>query len=298
MLSAYDSHNRFVCYGTYVRWASNGETYGVFPDDPEAVFDDQGHELVAAKRSALYGFKMCPLKRENETPYALRRVTTPFVCVCAEDWVMGFSCWYAYKSGAVTLRFAQYGDPRLNGAPVVDRKNRGELIGMYLVKSWLDETKAECVPCDLFFDRVPTEHEGDARRESTVKHEIESGWAERTQNNWSRVSRAMEINDWVFAETYDRKARWVTHVFPDREYVCEDECKYLQDSFQEAVNKIERGVRSLKWSNGTTIEIQREPRGVGFFLEFRIPELAPTPPLPTCGQEAKGEDDVPCVDWY
>lgn len=285
MLSAYDAQNRFVCYGTLVR--AGGATYGVFPDDPDAALDDRGRELVAAKRSALYGFKMCPMP-EREGALELAPTPTPRLCLCADELVLGFACWFAYKSGATTIRFVQFGDPRLNGAPVVDRASR-RLVGMYLVRSWAEETKAECVPCDLFFSAPPEGAGWDPRREEGVRAEIAAGWGAEVPPA-PKLPRALEVNDWVFAETHDRRARWVTHVYHDREFVHEDECRFLAEPFPEVVARLERGDRALRWGSGAVIELERAPRGVGFFLEFRPQAPAPEAPAPDAGE-------FPCVDW-
>lgn len=297
MLTAHDASGRFVCYGTYFRQPESGETYGAFPDDPDAVTDEDGNELVTAKRSAAYGFKLCPLSREHVTPFELDVQNEDVKCVCTigDDpaqpmSVVGFVCWYVHKSGCANLRFAQYGDPRLNGAPVVARRTK-RLVGMYMVGSWADETKAECVPCDLFSD-VPIQ--GWDKRRTDVETEVAAGWGEdRSGSCFKRTPLAVEINGRVFAEAYDRRAKWVTHVYPDRDFVWEDECRYLHGTFADVVLKLERGETQLKWSNGAILDITDPPAGIGFELRFASPSSDPP--------HAPDVDPSPshvCVDWY
>lgn len=293
MLTAHDASGRFVCYGTYIQQPESGETYGVFPDDPDAVNDEGGNELVTAKRS-VYGFKLCPMSRDHLQPFELESPTdVKCVCVVGDDLdTVGFVCWYVHKSGCTNIRFAQYGDPRLNGAPVVKRKTR-QLVGMYMVGSWADETKAECVPCDLFSDVVL---QGWDKRRGDVDMETTSGWGvDRSgASQQYTIPRAVDINGRVFTEAYDRRAKWVTHVYPDRDFVWEDECRYLQGMFADVVLRLQKGETQLKWSNGAVLDITQPPVGIGFELGRR--------------EEEEEEDATPatetmshsyaCVDWY
>lgn len=293
MLTAHDASGRFVCYGTYIQQPESGDTYGVFPDDPDAVNDEDGNELVTAKRSAAYGFKLCPMVRDL-TPFEIQTQDENVKCVCTVGDpdtpldTVGFVCWYVHKSGT-TIRFAQYGDPRLNGAPVFQRKTH-ELVGMYMVRSWADETKAECVPCDLFVD-APLQ--GWDKRRGDVDAEVVAGWGEdRGASVLSRIPCAVEINGRVFTEAHDRRARWVTHVYPDRDFVWEDECRYLQGTFADVVVRLEKGETQLKWSNGTILDLTKPPVGIGFELSRRVMDPVPAAP------RTENEYTYACVDWY
>lgn len=292
MLRAFDANGRFVAYGTYIQWDS-GATYGAFPDDAEAVKDDAGNELVAAKRSVAYGFKLCPLHRPDLQPFGLACVASDaHVCTVGDPDdvldVLGFVCWHVASRSSCRIRFAQCGDPRLNGAPVLHRKSK-TLVGVYMVNSWTEETKAECVPCDLLANApIPG---WDPRRQD-VEAEIAAGWGEEAASSL-KIPRAIEINDWVFAESYDHRAKWVTHVFADREFVYEDECRYLMDPFADVVRKIESGERQLRWSNGAPFDIVGSPRGVGFAVQARRAPLRADE-----GDAATEDGSFACVEWY
>ncbi len=287
MIRAHDANGRFVCFGTYVR-APSGATYGAFPDDDEAVKDDVGNALVSTKRSTSYGFRLCSLARPDLEAYELACAPKDVkaVYMAGEAQVLGFMCWYSSPKRCV-VRFGQYGDPRLNGSPVVNRKIPNQLLGMYMVHSWADETRAECVPRDLLSDApLP----GWDPRRGDVAAEVASGWGSKTTP--MRVSRALEIGSFVFYETYDKRAKWVTHVYADREFVYEGECRFLMDSFPDVVRKLEAGERrSLCWSSGATLEFRdAEPRGVGFSLQRSVSAEA--------SQESGGdvEEEYPCID--
>lgn len=306
MLRALDSEGRFVSYGTYVRWET-GDTFGVFPDDVRSVRDDVGNELVVAKRSARYGFKLCRLGRDDVEPLAIQcaRPVIEICCTPAADRLFGFACWYAYTSGPCVVRFAQAGDPRLNGLPIMHYDPGGEvgaLVGMYMVRSWAEDAHAECVPSDLFSD-APLD--GWDTRRGDVTTEVLSGWGNASDSPSSTLlmppPRAIEINeDMVFVESYDKQAKWVAHIAPDRDFVREDECRFLKDAFAEVVRRLEVGERQLKWSNGTCIDVIKDPVAWGF--AFR--DVASSCAASSSSEAGKTKEEgviwtgYACVDWY
>lgn len=284
MLTAFDADDRFVSYGTYVI-CGDGETYGAFPDDDRAVRDCAGNDLVKFARSRAYGFRLYRLKREDKIPYALRSVDRVRVCVVMgkdddeEMDVLGFSHWFAQTSSC-TIRFAQSGDPRMNGAPVVDRKTK-ELVGMYLVRSWADDTRAECVPCDALAPKWEWP-EPDARRAYSLRRAFDN-----EDDVPTRLIRAIELDDYVFVETHDGKAKWAAHVYAHRDFVYENQCKLLRDSFADVVRFIEQGRRVVFWSNDEELAFVREPKSWGFHFNPRTAPLTPDP-------ESRS---FPCIDW-
>lgn len=295
MLRSFDDVGRFVSRGVYVAW-DTGETWGVFPDDPDCKFDDVGNALVRGKWSQRHGFVMCALRRDDLTPHVVSASCFPHksvrknACVTAGgEAKLGFVCWYVKRSSACIARFVQFGDPRLNGSPVVVHKT-GELVGMYSVRSWLENTQAECVPCDLFARDAADAREAADPHDLDVAREVAEGWGAADPGGGERATRALEINgELMFAETFDAKAKWAAHLSA-REFVFESECRYLRDPFSRVVDQLERGARALTWEDGRTIRVE-SVAAHGFALR----------PLPTRKEEEDaliGPLTYRCVNWY
>jgi hypothetical protein len=289
MIPIFNSNKKFACYGFRVR--SDAE-YLVVPDVPDAQMDALGVELRTLKRSETYGYRLCaPSSSSSSSFFEIKKpISSIRVCVVGNVenpmTVLGFSHWKIVQQTKSMIMFVQYGDPRLNGAPVVDRST-GELIGMYLVTNWNDETKAECVPSDLF---TRTAIEGWDPRRKDVAYEIVKGWDINENASFLRVPRAIEIDgDWVFYETFDGRAKWATHVYPDREFIDADECVYLFDSFKSIVRALESHQTQFKWIGSSgSIRVQNEARGLGFdlsYVDVDVKDVNDT------------ENEYPCVDW-
>ena len=285
---AVDAHGR-ARFGTRIRvpGCEEEEELVVFAWEDGPLFD--GAPLREVRSSSAYGIKV--YQAEGSTKEALAcppetMASPPRTCYVllpiGEPVGLGFTSWHVRKDGACVLRFAQHGNPRLNGLPVVEKKS-GELVGVYDARGWEYGDMAECVPRDvLLAPGIELSGEWDARRGSRDAH-----WGLSVDR--PSIPRAFVLNERDVLAECEGRAKWSAHLSPKQEFTYENECRILMDGFDAAVRKLERGATELAWVNGATLAVTCRPVGVGF--AFRAPAL-PAQDAPA------GTEGFPCVDWY
>lgn len=208
---------------------------------------------------------------------------------------VGFAHWVVGAYGIATMRFAQYGDPRLTGAPVLEHAT-GALLGVYATRSWTDDTRAEAVPRDLLGRRARAGW--DAGRGDVGAHAA-AGWGAAGEPE--RPQRAVEVTrtdkdgmvleDWVFHEAFAGRAAWAAHVFPGRRFVREDECRTLRDPFAFVARALGAGAKEVAWADGSALRVPEGARVTA--LGFAFERAAVETPVETPNKKK----EWPCVNW-
>jgi hypothetical protein len=277
MIPVCDAQGRWLCFG--IRARRGDERFVATPDVRGGVV--RGELVNISKR---HGFRLYSVEDDGEECHEAASMPKELFkapLLVGDESVAVASHWYAREDGRFELWLVQKSDPRKNGMPVVS-KVTGALVGMYAASSWF-ETQARVVPVDVMFGCERLE-----MVERAADVELEREWDAAREGPCVQVGRAMQIDGKFFAETRQGQCKWVGDD-RHRRLVRENECRYLLNTFNEAIRALKLGSSCLSWSDGSVLSVQGDCRAFGFDLRDAEEEEEPKPP--------HKKRQFPCQPW-